>query len=54
MKITYIEVEANAEELKTTNSVSDNFLGVLNRCLAKARYADCEQTDDICEDDVED
>jgi hypothetical protein len=50
MKITYIEIEANAEELKTTNTVSDNFLGVLNRCMEKARYG---TTEPIEEEDAE-
>ena len=50
MKITYIEIEANAEELKTTNTVCDNFLGALNRCMEKARYGTAEP---IEEEEVE-
>ena len=38
MKLTYIEIEANAEEMKSTNSITENFLGVFNRCFEKARF----------------
>ena len=40
MKITYIEIEANAEELKTTNTLSDNLYGALNGIMSKVRYAE--------------
>lgn len=33
MKITYMEVEATAEELKSTRSLSEALLGALNRAF---------------------
>ena len=51
MKITYIEIEASAEELKTTNTLSDNFYGVLNRCMEKARYGTVEPIEEEAEEE---
>ena len=40
MKITYIEVEADAEELKTTRNVSETLIDVLTRVSNKIGYSE--------------
>ena len=33
MKIKIIEIDADARELRESNTLKDNFLGLLNRCF---------------------
>lgn len=51
MKLTYIEIEASAEEMKNSNSLSDNLFATLNNALYKARFATAEP---IEEEEIED
>lgn len=42
MRITVIEIEANAEEMKSSNTLADNLTATLNNALFKARFATAE------------
>lgn len=46
MKLTYIEIETTAEELRSSNSLSDNLFTTIGNILHKARFATAEPVEE--------
>lgn len=50
MKIRVTEIEADARELRECNSLSDNIIGLLSRCLQSHEPFEDELVDDSKDD----